>query len=56
MKMMWLIAPMFWGLKIAVTCWFAVSGGRMQVELIPLQAPSHPTKLELGCGVAVSVT
>jgi hypothetical protein len=43
-------------LKVAVTCWLAVSVN-VQVELLPLQPPVvHPAKVEFAPAVAVSVT
>ena len=43
-------------LKVAVTCWLAVSV-TTQVELVPLQPPPlHPPKVELAPAVSVSVT
>jgi len=42
-------------LKIAVTCWLALSV-TVQVGLVPLQPPVHPAKDELVAAVAVRVT
>jgi hypothetical protein len=43
-------------LKLAVTCWLAVSVN-MQVGLVPLQPPVvHPANVEFAPAVAVSVT
>jgi len=42
-------------LKIAVTCWLALSV-TVQVGLVPLQPPVHPAKDELAAAVAVRVT
>jgi hypothetical protein len=42
-------------LKLAVTCWLALSVN-VQVGLLPLQPPVHPTKDEFAPAVAVSVT
>jgi hypothetical protein len=42
--------------KVAVTCWLALSV-TMQVELLPLQPPpDHPAKDEFAAAVSVSVT
>src|SRR5580698_2456331 len=48
---------MFWGgLKVAVTCWLALTVN-MQVGFTPLQPPPvHPAKAELVPAVSVSVT
>jgi hypothetical protein len=42
-------------LKVAVTCWLALSIN-VQVELLPLQPPVHPVKDEFAAAVSVSVT
>jgi hypothetical protein len=46
----------FWSaLKLAVTCWFALSIN-VQVGLPPLQPPAHPAKSEFAAAVSVRVT
>ena len=42
------------GLKLAVTCWFALSVNE-HVGLLPLQPPVHPAKSEFAAAVSVRV-
>jgi hypothetical protein len=46
----------FWrALKLAVTCWLALSV-KLQVGLLPLQPPVHPEKAEFAAADSVRVT
>jgi hypothetical protein len=48
-------ATPFWiALKLAVTCWLALSV-TLQVELLPLQPPDHPAKEEFAPAASVRV-
>ncbi len=49
-------ATPFWiALKLAVTCWLALSV-TLQVELLPLHPPDHPAKEEFAAAASVRVT